>query len=198
MRFEFDAENHVYKLDGEKLPSVTEVLPKQKFWCSPDQLEAARQEGEDNHNLIRMFFDSDGDTFGEDMLIDLKEWLKKNKGIIGDLIQYESPLFSAKNKFAGIPDAVFKNAIVDFKRSRGDAKRLSLQLAGYSILAKENKIIKKSKNWLIVYRTKTGFRSMNINESGIMEQAEDIFLDLVRKWHIDNRVNNYFNGGINE
>jgi hypothetical protein len=63
----FDRERHEYKIAGVRVPSVTEIIPKQDFFCTPEQLERARQEGEDNHSMIKMFWDT-RDTGGDPML----------------------------------------------------------------------------------------------------------------------------------
>jgi hypothetical protein len=188
MMLNFDPEKHEYTIaDGVKVPSVTEVLPEQKFWCTPEQLEAAREEGEDNHSLIKMFFDT-GDTFREKILEDLADKLKELKPITGNLVSHDNPMFSARHFYAGTPDAIFENAIVDFKRSRGDYKRHALQLAGYHLLARENKIIKRTKIWLILYYTGKEWKELRAHD----ERAEDVFLDLVKRWHINESIKNYF------
>ncbi len=183
----FDPEKHEYLVDGVKYPSVTQVLPEQKFYCTESHLEAAREDGENTHSLIKMFFDT-GDTFGEKILEDLAEKLKELKPITGELVSHDNPMFSAKHFFAGTPDAIFENAIIDFKRSRGDVKRHSLQLAGYHILARENKLIKRTKIWMILYHTGKGWKYIRTHD----DTAEEVFLSLVKLWHINESIKNYF------
>ena len=189
MTLKFDSGQHIYSFDGVVIPSVTQVLPEMQFYCTPERLEETRQEGEESHSMIKMFFDAGSqETFGDPMLEDLKKWLDENRSVVGEVVLYEKSLFSGKNRFAGSPDCIFQKAVVDFKRSRGDAKRHALQLAGYHLLSQENKIAPKTKNWLIVYRTKTGFRCMNVYD----EEAEKVFLLLVKGYWIDRAVQSYF------
>jgi len=180
----YDPEKHEYYIDGIRVPSVTELLPKQNFYCTPEQLEAAREEGTENHNLIKMFFDT-RETYENKMLEGLKIYLIG----VSDLILYEKRLFSEKHKFAGCPDAVFKDSIIDFKRTPGNKNINALQLAGYNILLKENKIINKCHSWLILnYDGK--WKSRNVYN----ERAEDIFLSLVKKYYIEQSLKNYMEG----
>jgi hypothetical protein len=179
----FDDINHVYTMDGIRVPSVTGLLPEQDFHCTPEQLEAARIDGEENHSLIKMFFDT-GDTAGEPMLVSLSEFITENASMIGSLVQYEKPLFSERHQYAGKPDAIFEKCIIDFKRSPGDAKRHALQLAGYHTLAIENKIITKNKIWLILVYTGKKFTVKNVYDP----QAESIFISLVKKYYIEKGV----------
>jgi hypothetical protein len=37
---------------GKGVPSVTELLPERKFFCTPEQLERARIDGEENHRQL--------------------------------------------------------------------------------------------------------------------------------------------------
>lgn len=185
---EFNKENHEYKFDSKIIPSVTQVLPKQKFWCTPEQLEAARQEGIDNHAMLKMHLDT-GETYG-DMLINMfVDWRNSHQTPLGDLIQYEKILFSQKYKFAGRPDFIFEKAIVDLKRIRPDMKQTALQLAGYSILAKENKI-SNAKQWIIIWPDNGVMKAKNVYNP----QAKDVFKSLVTKWYIKQNLKNYMEG----
>ena len=186
MSLKINRELHTYEWEGKPLPSVTQLLPEQTFYCTPEQLENARQQGTDTHDLIKMYWDT-MDTFNEPTLIALEKWLAENSALVGKFVLAEEIMLSKKHQYAGTPDAVFKNCIIDFKRSRPNLKYTALQMAGYHIMLTENKTIKPTKNWLVLYQGKKGFLSVNVYN----EQAEDIFLSLVQKYHIDKSVDNY-------
>ena len=185
--FEYNDERHEYKFDGVILPSVTQVLPKFDFHCSAAVLEAARVEGIDNHSKIKMYLDT-GENFDDAYIVAFQKFILDNTDTLGKLKSYEQNLYSVKHKFAGCPDIVFENAIIDVKRNIYDARQHALQLAGYSILCSENQIA-KNKIWLIAYHDGIDFKFKNVYN----EYAETIFLELVRKWYIDKNVETYFN-----
>lgn len=183
----YDPATHEYRMSGALVASVTKVLPEQKFYCSAEQLEAAREDGEETHDLINMFFDT-GSPGSNPMLNALARWIDKNPQI-GNLVLHERPLFSVKHRYAGRPDAIFEKAIIDFKRSRGNSKYHALQLGGYHAMAIENNIIKKTKTWLILWFDGKEFKSVNVYN----EKAERVFIDLVHRYYIDKAVKEYFN-----
>lgn len=185
---EFDKINHRYTISGIPVPSVTDLLPDRNYYCTPEQFEAARLEGEENHSLIKMFFDT-GMAGKNTMLLALAQWLDENKEIIGNLVLYEKPLFSEKRMFAGKPDAVFSKALIDFKRTFGDKKIHALQLGGYHPLSVFNGIIKKTKTWLVLWFDGEKFKARNVYDPA----AEDIFLSLVKKHHIEKGVKQWMN-----
>jgi hypothetical protein len=185
--FIYNEETRNHKLDGLDIPSVTQVIPDEKFYCTPEQLETARDEGIDNHSAIKMYNDT-GETFGNPLLIAYEKWLKEYDGMLGNLICYERPMFSIKG-FCGRPDTIFEYAIVDFKRGPGDKKRRVLQLAGYSILVQEN-LKMKTKIWISAYFNGKKIIAKNIYDP----QAESIFISLVRKWQIEQTLKKFMEG----
>lgn len=185
MSFQFNKELHRYEHQGIEIPSVTQVLPEQKFYVSHERLEETRQEGEDNHSLMKMFFDT-WDAFGFPFLEALEKWIAEKRSVIGELLQSETPLFSAKHKFAGKPDLLFSQANIDLKRIRPDRKLVALQFAGYSILAKENKI-NNTKLWIAIWYDGNKIHEMNVYNP----HAEGMFLSLVKKWYIEQQYKNY-------
>lgn len=188
MMLSFDADKHEYRVDGKLVPFVTSILPPAEFHVTPEQLEAARAEGENNHSLVKMFNDS-GETLGLPFLETYARFLEEAKDAFGKLLLYETPLYSKKHGFAGTPDMVFESAIIDLKRTHGDGKRTALQLAGYHLLAGENKIIGKTKNWRELVITGDDYK---LPPSCWNPYAEDIFIALVKRKQIDIAVENYF------
>ena len=184
----FDQETHTYGINGVIVPSITQLLPKEDYYVSKEKLERMKQEGIDSHSMIKMFFDT-GKTFDDPMLQALSKFLKENKLALGELLLYEKPLYSEKYLFAGTPDAVFENGIIDFKRSFSDKKRHALQLAGQSILAKENSITKTKRHFITWYDGEM-FKYKNVYNS----EAENIFLLLVKDHYIGQSINKYLGG----
>jgi CRISPR/Cas system-associated exonuclease Cas4 (RecB family) len=182
---EYDDKTHEYKVDGVIVPSVTQLLPKQNFHVSDEILNNLSIEGSTNHEMLRIYHES-GNTMEDPYLIEFDSFIKENTVKFEKLLAYEKPLFSKKLKFAGTPDMIFKNSIVDLKRSRGNKKYHSLQLAGYNILAHENGF-PKTKNQYIMYMDNGKFKLVNVYN----EMAEDIFISLVKKYYIENVVNLY-------
>jgi hypothetical protein len=186
--FEFDEKTHTYKNDGIIVPSVTQLIPKQDFHVSDDRLKECSAEGNVNHELIKLYFEKNRNTFGEPYLIAFNKFLHDNKNLFGEFVCSEKPLYSEKNRFAGTPDLIFANAIVDIKRGPGNKRYLSLQLSAYHLLAIQNKIIKKNTLWITAYENGGKFRMRNVYDL----TAEQIFLGLVKKYWIDQATEKYF------
>ena len=183
----YDAVERKHLLNDEPVPSVTEVIPKQDYYVSPERLEECRQEGEDNHDLIKMYWLS-GETFNNPMLVAFDEWIWENSKKLGTIVMFEKPIASLKYKYCGRPDMLFQKAVVDMKRSPGNPMFHALQTAGYNRMAVENEAIPKTKIHLIVWYDGTEIKSRNVYN----DTAESVFLALVKKWHIDRAVQNYF------
>jgi hypothetical protein len=186
--FEFDEKTHTYKNDGIIIPSVTQLIPKQNFHVSDERLQECATEGNVNHELIKLYFENDRNTFNEPYLIKFDEIMEVNKDMFGNFIFSEKPLYSEKHRFSGRPDLVFEKAIIDVKRGMGSKKHHSLQTVGYHLLTVENKIIKPNKLWIIAYEDEGRFKMKNVYDP----QAEQIFLGLVKKYWIDQATEKYF------
>jgi len=184
----FDEKTHTYYMGEKEVKSVTQLLPPPRFYCTPEQLERARMEGIDFHNRAKIFL-YNRETFGDPELILLDEWLRENEKLIGDYVMHEIPLYSTRHRFGGTPDAVFTKAIIDWKRTYYNPLYMALQVAGYHVLAKENKIIKPTKKHLIVYKHSKGDKFISKNVWN--DKAEDIFLSCVKKFHIEQALNMY-------
>jgi hypothetical protein len=184
----FDEITHIYKIADVPVPSITQIIPKQDYHQSDARLEETRQEGEDNHSMIKMFFDNKRETFKDPMLIAFKDWLDENAEMLGELKLYEEHLYSTRFMFGGTPDAIFENAIVEIKRSPGDKLIRALQIAGQSILSHENKVAHKTKKWIVAWYENGKFKSKNV----FNDKAEDVFIGLVKKHYIDKLLNDYF------
>jgi len=173
----------------EHWPSVTRVLPTPKFYCTPSQLKEAIKDGKERHAELEIFLKT-GKTYGIPRIEKMKKFFDSHKELLGDLVINEVRLKSKKHRFTGKPDAVFTKAVLDLKRTVSEKKRIALQLAGYHVLAVENKLIKKTKRHLVLYETKKEFRAVNVYE----DQAESVFLDLVKKYYMEQKYIKFIGG----
>lgn len=171
-----------------KQPSVTMLLPSVDFFCTPEQLQAARVEGTETHAKLQMYFDT-GATFDDPDIIAVDGILSGHAPALGEFVSCEER-YSSSLGFNGKPDVIYEKAIIDFKRTRVNDKRLALQLAGYHILAVENKIIKPTKKWYCIYGKDGDWKIANVYDP----QAEDIFMALLKKYYIDIAVKRYMEG----
>jgi len=189
----FLEESHTYIIDGQVVPSVTQIIPRQDFLNVPEHvLENARNDGIEKHQMIKDYFDgkvliADGNEF----IIKFHEFLEKNS--FGKLIQNEKPMYSKKYNFAGTPDMIFENAIIDFKRSinYSNIKNYSLQLAAYNLLCKEyfDKDFKTEQ--YILYQKEGEFKLKNVYNP----DAERIFLFMRDKYFTEREIENYYKKG---
>jgi len=184
----FEQETHTYRIADVPVPSITQLLPEQDYHISPERLEETRLEGEDNHSMIKMFFDNKRETFKDPMLIAFKVWLEENAEMLGELKLYEEHLYSTRFMFGGTPDAIFEKAIVEIKRSPGDKLIRALQIAGQSTLSHENRVAHKTKKWIVAWYDGEKFKSKNV----FNDKAEDVFIGLVKKHYIDKLLDGYF------
>jgi hypothetical protein len=190
-KFYYNPKTHEYFINDIRVPSVTELLPKKDFHCSEDHLEKCREEGNQNHELVKMYFDYKRDTFSDPYLIAFDNFLKENEKIFGELLFYEKPLFHQMNdyQFGGTPDMVFENAILDNKRKPGNSKYHALQFAGYNILVNCNDNPKTIKWFICWYDGKKGkFKKRNIYN----DKAKAVFMSLLKNYYHNSFVEQYF------
>lgn len=140
MELEFIEETHEYFLDGERLPSVSEIIaPLKDFSMIPaDVLEAKRVFGSAVHRMVELYLDDDLD---EDLLTDqmrgcldaFKAWYEEHRKLFGayGLCNVEERQHHKKLKYAGTPDIDLTTAIIDIKTRPFDPIPDPLQLSAY-------------------------------------------------------------------
>lgn len=185
-RLTFDETSHSYRWDGKIVPSVTQLLPKQDYFVSDERLAECAAEGTANHKEIEEFLKTGISTspITDAMAI----FLEDHKESLGSLVSCETPMYSLKG-FAGTPDIIFENAIVDLKRTCGNKKIHALQTAGYNFLAVENGLIKPTKLHYVLVLSDGKPEPVNVYDS----MAENIFLSLLSKYKIEKSLEYYFN-----
>lgn len=182
----FDKETHTYYINGIPVPSITQLMPEKEFFVSPERLEETRKEGEDNHSLIKMYLDT-GEIFNEPMLFALDIMLKEHEKEFGKKVLWETPLYSEHWMFAGTPDLIMENAIIDFKRSFSNKYYHSLQLAAQYLLYGT-----EITNWYIAVYKNSKFKLYPVYQP----EADSMFLKLVDKYYIDQSINKYLKGEV--
>lgn len=182
---EFDPANHIYRVGGKILPSVTQLLPKQDYFVSDERLAECAGEGTANHEAVKEFLQTGVSNCGYTDAV--KNFMHDMRDAIGGLVCSEMPLASKKG-FCGTPDMIFEKAMVDLKRSVGNKKIHALQLAGYELLAVENGLIHPVKQHLILIAYDNGgYDVCNVYNSF----AEGTFLSLLQRYKIDKAINYY-------
>lgn len=111
MSFDVDAAAHTYHLDGQRLPSVTDILGLlQNFDSIPwATLERARQRGERVHAMVNAYnrgaFDAGAD-YPDDVACYLDGWdaFMRETGAV--VVASEQPVYHPGLRYAGKPDSV--------------------------------------------------------------------------------------------
>lgn len=191
MNNRFDQVLHKYYINDIEVPYITGLLPKQEKYVSDSQYEAARKRGEDNHSMIKMYFDTNS-MYNDPMLFALDIMLKENEKKFGKVLLYEKPLFSKRYLFGGKPDVIFENAKIDFKLNFGKKNYHALQIAAQEILTTENNICPDTENWYIAVYKNSKFKLYPVYNP----DAKKMFLKLVDKYYIDQAINKYLRGEI--
>jgi len=181
---------HKYYINEIEVPHITELMPKQEQYVSDEKYEAARKRGEDNHSMIKMYFDTEN-IFNDPMLFALDIMLKDHPEF-GKVLLYEKHLFSNRYMFGGKPDVIFENAKIDFKLNFNNKYYHALQLAAQEILTTENNISSDTENWYIAYYQNSKFKLKPVYNP----EAKKIFLKLVDKYYIEQSINKYLKGEI--
>jgi len=139
----FDAERHVYTLDGTALPSVTQILsPLHDFSGVPaGVLERACLFGTAMHKTIELFMLGDLDTESLDPALQgcldgFCRFLDDHPDFAGSDPLVEQFGYHRKLKYAGTPDLEYDWAIIDLKSRPANMLCDPLQLAAYDNFGK--------------------------------------------------------------
>lgn len=139
MSLTFDPENHIYKVNGEVWPSVTQVLKDMGFIDSTWFTEYARERGSLAHLIIKWHCLGilDEDTVDPVLRPYLDAWklFVADTGFVSK--QIETPLYDPLRRFAGTPDNVGElykiPSVIDYKTG-AMSQVTGIQLAGYELL----------------------------------------------------------------
>jgi len=135
----FDSETHIYKVNGEVWPSVTQILKDMGFIDSRFFTEYARERGSLAHLIIKWHCQGvlDEDTVDPALRPYLDAWrlFVADTGFVSK--QVEIPLCDTTYRFAGTPDNIGElyeiPSVIDYKTG-AMSPVVGLQLAGYELL----------------------------------------------------------------
>lgn len=175
--FEFDKTTHTFKLNGIKIPSVTQILDSAGFnegikFIPKDVLDAASDLGTKVHRTTEMYDKNilDVDSLHPVLRNYLTQWIKFRKDF--DFVPSEIELikYHSLYKYAGIIDRIGasrgKLTLIDIK-SGIYVKSHEIQTAGYEILYNENLSPKDHiKQRLLVYISEDSYK-VEINKNSI-------------------------------
>lgn len=136
--FTFDEESHTYRLDGVKLPSVTEVIDYafDSYACVSKELMArAREWGQAVHKVVELHLKDDLDEENMDELLQgplkgFKQWRLDYPTICLYGWRIETPGYHPRLKYAGTPD-LEGDAVIDLKSRKVDMLKDSIQTTSY-------------------------------------------------------------------
>lgn len=136
---QFDAESHIYHVNGERTPNVTTILkPLTDFGTIPaDKLEIARQKGVAVHAMVEYAIKDELDegSIPDWMLPIYERWLKFVRESGFEPICSERRVFHPLYKYVGTLDifcTLFgEEAFIDVKRSFFAGAVIGYQLAAY-------------------------------------------------------------------
>lgn len=136
MKLEFDAKTHRYLVDGEPVPSVTQIISAVlgQSWMAADWY---LQRGRAVHACAALL--AQGLDFSYDPQIEgqVKALRRFYSEVHPEVISTEEKMASAVYRYAGTPDLICliegTKTIIDFKASI-DEERTALQLGGYAVL----------------------------------------------------------------
>lgn len=140
MKLEFDPIEHVYQLNGARVPSVTEVLkPLEDFsMVRPDVLEAARVFGQHVHEACDLFDrdELDWSSLAPDLVPYVEAWklfIEESGAIV---VASEVQVAHEKLGYAGSPDKVLawgnRVVIPDLKATAIVPRTVGPQTAAYA------------------------------------------------------------------
>lgn len=142
----FDEKKHIYTLNGQRLPSVTQILVGQGFIDTHWFTDYGRDRGTYVHKIIQYHCAGELDESSIDPALwpYFKAWLQFEIDTTFVSVECEIPCASEAHRFAGTPDHVgFMNGVecvIDVK-SGADLPAAEIQTAGYAIL--KNKPLKR-------------------------------------------------------
>jgi hypothetical protein len=145
-----DEKNHIYQINGKVVPSVSQILDTFfPFKGNGLIAERASQFGRAVHEAIKLDIQYilDYKTLDDN----LKPYLEQFKRLNFDnFILSETPLYSKKYNFAGTPDLLVPNSVIEIKTGQSHPK-YRLQASAYLHLWNCNNPKNKFKEALVVY-----------------------------------------------
>jgi hypothetical protein len=140
MTLEFREENHEYILDGERLPSVSQIIkPLSDYSAVPAALlQQSADYGTATHKMVALYLEGDLDEETLDVGLEgplkaFKRWQGEHLHLTDPVV--ERPVYHARLKYAGTPDLVYDGrVVVDVKTRAANKVSDPCQLAAYEEL----------------------------------------------------------------
>jgi len=139
MSLVFNPENHEYKLDDVKLPSVTQILQGAGLSdfskVNPELLKRAQSFGTAAHLACQLYDENRLDIKSLDIALEprLEAWIlfKRDFGI-SEFKEIEKQVYSTRYQYAGCLDRLtMEDALIEIKTCTTIPKTTGLQLSGY-------------------------------------------------------------------
>lgn len=163
----FDEVNHIYRLDGVTIPSVTQVIQEAGLidlsGIDDGLLNYKSDLGQKIHLATELYDKNNLDMDGlhPTLRLYLDAWIKFRKDYNFIPVEIELQLFHKLYKFAGRIDRVGyigkDSSLVDIK-SGSYQKAHAIQTAGYELLYNQDKKADKTKKRFVVYLNETGYK----------------------------------------
>lgn len=180
----FDADTHTYRLDGVRLPSVTQILKAEGYIDARWYTEEARERGQYVHTLTKVA--DEGDLNNPDAVEGwawpyLEAWQKFLADTRCNFIWIEWRVVQPTFGFAGTVDRVLhwdgRDWVIDIKAG-AKAAWCALQTAGYAICRDPHNLGHERR--ACVYLKPNGTYSLDIHEN---QSDRDVFLSAVAGYH---------------
>jgi hypothetical protein len=135
----FDPITHRYFEDGRRVPSVTQVMGLLYHEVFRWGNVAAMERGSDVHARVEKYEKGQLRTIERDYAGYLDAWIKfRNDHRLGIPTIIETPMYSKRWGFAGTPDHVFGDLLVDIKTSPAHCPLTAIQTSAYKQLIDES------------------------------------------------------------
>lgn len=168
----FFDEKHIYELDGEMIPCVSEIarFASREIYGDVSQytLDQAAERGTKVHKATEVLDKYGECEIAEDIALYLKAYVQFVKDYSPEYICIEKAFASQEMRFAGTLDRVAiingKRIIIDIKTSYQVQKVLArIQLPGYSILYEENEKKPVDELWILHLKNDGTYKIVKID-----------------------------------
>lgn len=187
MTLEFRESDHTYWFNGVYVPNITTIMKPLYDYSKvpPDILEAAAEYGKNVHKTIQLWLNDelDEDKLDENLVMPLegfKSWFDKHWKEFGALLEVETPMINERLWFAGTPDLVFENAVVEIKTRQYKRVVDDVQLAAQALL------VDGGRDRFVLYINTLGVTVMTATRHNY--HAERIFRKLLDKQKQDKEI----------
>ena len=138
MNLTFNEANHEYRLEGIKIPSVTQIIGGAGLSdfskVNPELLERAKKFGTAAHSATYLYDKGNLNIQALDPALEpyLEAWIlfKRDFGIT-KFTEIEKQVYSTKYQYAGCLDRLWEDTLIEIKTCTTIPKTTGLQLVGY-------------------------------------------------------------------